>query len=126
MEFQDGELVRVCFSAKAAFIENGIFQMASEPSEQKLLAIIVSSNGLSKDSETVEVVPVANCSVAVDKRNSTLLQLVDPYFEKGLSVECGLIRTFPKASIEKMNHSISDSNLGLIRKSVQLFLEGKV
>jgi hypothetical protein len=125
MEFQDGELVRVCFLAKAAFIEDGSFKTSVEPSEQKRLAIIVSGHGLAKDFDTVEFVPAANCNVPVEKRNSTLLQLVDPYFEEGLSVECGLIATTPKASIEKLNHSISDSNQCLIRNCVHLFLEGK-
>lgn len=125
MDFQDGELVRVCFSAKAVCIENGVFKTATEPSEQKILGIIVSGYGLAKDLATVEFVPAAHCNVPAEKRNSTLLQLVDPYFEDGLSVECGLIATSPKALLEKLDHTISDSNLCLIRNCVQSYLEGQ-
>ncbi|MBL0187281.1 MAG: hypothetical protein IPP97_16235 [Candidatus Obscuribacter sp.] len=126
MDFQDGELVRVSFSAKAAFIENGIYKTATEPSKQKIQGIIVSGYGLAKDLATVEFVPVGNCTVEAEKRNSTLLQLVDPHFEDGLSVECGLISTSPKALLEKLDHTISDSNLCLIKNCVQSYLEGQV
>lgn len=123
MNFTDGELVEVSWIGHKARIENGVFTMAGESSTRKQLAIVVSGHNLSKDDQTVEYVPVGRCEVPQAKRNLTLLQLDDPGLGP-LAVECGLVTTSPRAAIEKLNRSITESNLQRIKQCVKRFLEG--
>lgn len=122
MEFKEGDIVRVSFMAKKPYIQNGKYQTEDEPSLRKQLAIVVAGHGLAQDEEFIEFVPAADCFVPERKRDARLLQLTDPYFRSGLAVNCGLVATSPKESVEKMKASISSDNLSLINSSVKSFL----
>jgi len=70
-------------------------------------------------------VPVGRCEVPEAKRNLTLLQLDDSDLGP-LSVECGLVTTSPKAALEKLHRSITQSNLSVINQCVKRFLDGEL
>lgn len=122
MDFKEGDIVRISFMGKKPYIENGKYQTEEEPSLRKQLAIVVAGHGLAQDEESIEYVPAADCFVPERKRGAKLLQLIDPYFRAGMAVNCGLVATSPKSSVQKLKHSISSDNLGLINTSVKSFL----